>query len=273
MTGPKPKKFVKRYGQGVQRLTDLTEKFPERPSSEAIRDFRVAARRVQAMIRILPKGVRKSKRARKFKTSLGTILKTTSPIRDLDTLIGSLRIEKAFLPGDLLKSMENERSDLAAVARPPVMAFSKVKAPSLNPTQLGPKGLVRRMRRQIDAQIQSVSALLPEVTGDESMIKELHSLRKEVKKLRYVMELEDGDSPQIKTLTVWQEALGAVHDLDVAIEFLQDSRWKIPESTLVDLRRRRHSMYTRFLAIVFGSTKMLRESPIFSLSILDRSRR
>ena len=172
----------------------------------------------------------------------------------MDTLIETLQGESSSLPEGLLLSLKNERSDLAATSRPPVVAFSRVKAPSVNQSQIGPKRLTRRLRKEVDEQLQTVSSLFTEVTGSESKIEELHALRKEVKKLRYVMELTDGTASELRKLTEWQEALGGTHDLDVAISFLQASRWKVPEAALGDLSRKRHLMYVRFLGIALGSS-------------------
>jgi len=167
----------------------------------------------------------------------------------MDTLIQTIRTEKASLPAELLRSLENERSDLAATTRPSILAFAAAKAPHMDTSRINPKRLARRVRNQEDGQLQVVSTLLPEVTGDESKVKELHTLRKEVKKLRYVKELGDGSSSELKVLTEWQEALGAVHDLDVAVDYLKASRWRVPESVLEDLRHKRHSRYVHFLGI------------------------
>ena len=244
---------------------DLARKLPERPDPEAIHDLRVAARRVQAMVRVLPKGVRRSKRAREFRAAVGSLLKSTSQIRDMDTLTETLQVERTSLPGELLRSLENERSDLAATSRPVVMAFMRVRTPLLDSSQINPKKLARRLRKEVDEELQMVSTLLPEVTGSESKIKELHTLRKEVKKLRYVMELAEGTASELRNLTEWQEALGAAHDIDVAIEYLRASGWKVPESALADLGRKRHSMYIRFLGIALrSSTKVIPESMVSS---------
>ena len=247
----------------MKRLSDLTRSFPERPPSDDIHDLRVAARRVQAMVRVLPKGIRKSKRAKRFRNALESLLKSTSEVRDMDTLIETLGIEKGSLPAEVLRSLENERSDLAATTRRSILAFARAKAPPMDPSKISPKKLARRLRNQEGKQFQVMSALLPEVTGDESKVKELHTLRKEVKKLRYVKELGDGLSSELEILIQWQEALGAVHDLDVAVDYLKAGRWRIPESVLEDLRHKRHSRYVHFLGIGLGGHQR-----IFSVSAM-----
>jgi CHAD domain-containing protein len=69
-----------------------------------------------------------------------------------------------------------------------------------------------------------VVVFLRKVVKDESMIEELHILRKEVKKLRYLLELVEESPQELPMLSKWQESLGAIHDLDIAMVYLQHSR-------------------------------------------------
>ncbi|HEY8110431.1 MAG TPA: CHAD domain-containing protein, partial [Candidatus Nitrosotenuis sp.] len=64
-------------------------------------------------------------------------------------------------------------------------------------------------------------------------VEELHRLRKEYKKLRYILELtEDPESSNfIKNLKQLQDILGSIHDSDITIDFLKKlpSKYKIGE--------------------------------------------
>jgi CHAD domain-containing protein len=195
---------------------------------------------------LLPKKTRRSKRGRRFGIALTSLLKSTSQVRDLDTLMVTLETERASLPAELMRSLENERSDIAATTRPAGLAFSGVKAPYIDPSQVDSRRLTRRLGKMIRERAHRVAVLLSIVTSEESKVDELHSLRKEVKKLRYVMELGDGASSELKVLAQWQEALGAIHDLDVAIDYLRRGRWKL-EPAIEAFREKRHSIYRRFV--------------------------
>jgi CHAD domain-containing protein len=250
MAGPwiSPKRFAKRYRIGVKELSDLARSLPDRPSPDEVHRIRVAARRVQAMKGLLPKKSRRSKPGRSFGIALASFLKSTSQVRDLDTLMMTLETEKASLPSELMRSLENERSDFAATTRPASQAFSRVEAPSIDPSQVDSRRLARRLGKRIRERAHRVAVLLSIVTSDESKVDELHSLRKEVKKLRYVMELGDVASSELNVLAQWQEALGAIHDLDVAIDYLRRGRWKL-EPAIEVFRRRRHLIYRRFVSL------------------------
>lgn len=242
-----PRSFVKRYGKETEKLAQLEGGLSGRPSPEAIHDLRVTARRVQMMRRLLPKEIRKSGASRKFDLALRTLLKGTSQIRDLDTLAMTLEHEKALLPAQFLRSLDERRNVVAASARTAARLLSKASVPVVNPLQVKGKRLSGRLRKRIDKRGQVVEALLRKVLRDESSARELHSLRMEVKKLRYLLELADESPPELSVLTGWQDALGAIHDLDVAISYLQEGRWKFAKGKALDeLRQSRHSGYLQF---------------------------
>ena len=80
----------------------------------------------------------------------------------------------------------------------------------------------------------------------ESKVDELHALRLEIKKLRYLLELSEKSPPELPMVTRWQESLGAIHDLDVALRFLEESDLDLKGWALDDLRRSRHRAYAKF---------------------------
>jgi CHAD domain-containing protein len=137
-------------------------------------------------------------------------------------------------------------------------------APRLHSSQIRERRISKRLRNRIRRQGRIAAALVQEVVSDESKVPELHSLRKEVKKLRYLLELADKGSPEATVLTEWQESLGAIHDLDIAIAYLQA---KGPEymKTIRNIQRIRHTRYLGFVSKrVLGSTNALTKSKILA---------
>jgi len=86
------------------------------------------------------------------------------------------------------------------------------------------------------------------VVSNESKVKELHLLRLEVKKLRYLLELTDGKPKELAVLPKWQDNLGMIHDIDVAIAFVEDHSRAPSAQVMNELRRARHMEYGRFLS-------------------------
>lgn len=243
-----PEPFAKRYRRNAENLLKLTRDLPDDLPPETIHDLRVTVRRIQVLRRLLPKKTRRSRGSKMFDFSLKSFLKATSQIRDLDTLVITLKTGKASLPDELLRSLGDERSHAAMNVRAAMKTISKARAPAISPSQIDGKKLSRRLRRRFDARSQSVRGMLKTVLKDESKIGELHALRIAVKKLRYLLELVDKNTPESSVLAEWQGSLGLIHDLDVAEAYVQSNRWGFAkESTLRELRRRRHLGYLRFV--------------------------
>ena len=243
-----PKTFARRYRQSAKELLKPTMDLPHDLQPETIHDLRVAARRTLVMRRLLSRRTRKSPDSKIFDLSLKSLLKATSRVRDLDILTMTLGTDRASLPDDLFKSLEDERSLAATGARAAIRVISKAPPAAISPSEIDDKKLSRRLRRRVETRAQSVKDMLGAVLDDESKVKELHALRIAVKKLRYLLELADGNPPEASVVAEWQDSLGWIHDLDVAESYVQSSRWNFAkESALHELRRRRHQGYLRFV--------------------------
>jgi CHAD domain-containing protein len=252
--------YERRHRNSVRALQELVRGLPDRPSPDQVHDLRVAVRRIQATRRLLPKDLREYPDSKRFDLALKSTIRATSQLRDLDTLIETLGTQT--VPAETRISLQNQRSDLAATVRGATVSLAESPSPRLPSTQIRGRRISKRLRNRIRRQGRIAAALVQEVVSDESKVAELHSLRKEVKKLRYLLELADKGSPEAALLTEWQESLGAIHDLDVAIVYLQA---KGPEytKTVRNMQRIRHTRYLEFVnKRVLGSTSALTKSKI-----------
>ena len=241
------KSFQRRYRDGTKALLRLAGRLPERPTPDDIHDVRVTARRIQVMRKLLPKIVRESQASISYDLALKSALRSTSQLRDIDTLMDTLVAHRANLPTELLLSLENQRSDAAARAKTASSAVAETPVPDLDRSDTKGKRLSRMLRKRAKKRVSAASRLLSEVLNDESKAEELHSLRKEVKKLRYLLELDDGTSRRLPALAKWQDTLGAIHDLDVAVSYLERSRFETKPKAIQELREARHGNYVRFV--------------------------
>jgi CHAD domain-containing protein len=241
------KEFGGRYQEKTKELQELTRSLPERLTPDDIHDLRVTARRIQVMRRLLPKSIRGSQGSRRFDPLLKSILKRTSQLRDLDTLMDTLEKHRARLPKNLLTTLENQRSDVAAGAKAVWDLLAESPPPDVDPSEIKGKRLARGLRKRIRKHGRASFNLLSEVLRDESKVEELHTLRKEVKKLRYFLELSEKGAPELDVVTRWQESLGEIHDLDVAVSFLQKSEFDLKGWAVDELRRERHRKYLKFI--------------------------
>jgi len=178
------KEFERRYRAEAKELLGLASGLSDRPTSEEIHDLRVATRRIQVMRRLLPRSVRASQTSRRFDLLLKSVLKRTSQLRDLDTLMATLDDHRASLPGTLLVRLQNQRSDAAAGAKAVCEVLAGSPPPEIDGSEINGKKISRRLRKRARKHGQAAAELLPSILEDESKVAELHSLRLEVKKLR-----------------------------------------------------------------------------------------
>jgi len=235
------------YRERTKALLELAADLPARPTPDQIHDLRVTARRLQMMRRLLPREARGSQSFKSYGLALKSVLRATSQLRDLDTLMDTLGSHKANLPGDLLVALENQRSDAAARARAATDVLAEAPAPDFDSYRLRGKRLTKRLKRRVRKSRDSASELMVQVLRDESKVKELHALRKEVKKMRYLLELADGSPSQLPSLTKWQESLGAIHDLDVAIVYVERGLAESKGRAILELKRARNSKYLKLV--------------------------
>ena len=241
------KSLQRRYREDTRTLLRLAKRLPERPVPDDIHDLRVAVRRIQVIRGLLPKTVRDSQASKSFELVLKSTLRSTSELRDIDTLTDTLRSHKANLPPQLLVSLENRRSDAAARARAESSVIAETPAPDLDLSGIKGKRLSSRLRKRAKKRNAIASRLLNGVLDDESKVEELHALRKEVKKLRYLLELANGGSNKLSMLTKWQDSLGAIHDFDVAMSYLEKSHFETKPKAIDELRMARHTNYLKFV--------------------------
>lgn len=257
-----PTSFLRRYGDRTKALVELSGNLPDRPRPEQIHDLRVTIRRIQVMKGLLPGHLRRSLSFRRFDLVLKGTLKATSQLRDLDTLMDTFEQNKGEIPEQLMITLSNQRSDAAARATAAAELIGETPPPDFEPDAIRGKRTSRRLRRRIKKRSQIVTSVLRQVLRDETKVAELHTLRKEVKKLRYLLELVDETPIELAVLTRWQSSLGAIRDLDVAIAYLNYSNLDLKTSGIVrELDRARHSKYLNFVREYrTDSMETLRES-------------
>jgi CHAD domain-containing protein len=242
------KEFGRRYREKAKELLDIASGLSDRPTPNEIHDLRVTGRRIQVMRRLLPRRSRMSHTSRRFDLLLKSVLKRTSQLRDLDTLMSTISEHKGSLPNGLLVSLGNQRSDAAASAKAACDVLAESPPPDVDPSEVKGRMLSKRLRKRARKRGREAAELLSEVLVDESRVDELHALRIEVKKLRYLLELSEKSPPELTVVTRWQESLGAVHDLDVAMRFLQGSDLELKGWAMDELHRSRHRSYLKFVS-------------------------
>ena len=263
------KSLVKGYAERTGAVLKIAADLPDRPSPDEIHDLRVAARRIRVMRGLMPRSIRVSPDSKRLDLALRSVLKSTSQLRDMDTLVDTLKSHKGNLPAGLLVRLENQRSDFALRAKATIGALTEVQVPELDASKLRGKPLSRRFRKRVQKHSKNASSLLTQVLNDESKLVDLHSLRKEVKKMRYLLELAAKTQARLASLAKWQDSLGAIHDLDVAIAYLKGVGAGTGRGAIPELQRARHSNYLAFVrAYGTDQTQALGEGSVPSAGAL-----
>jgi len=234
----------------------LRDQTPER-----VHDLRTAARRLLAVIELLPKSVRNEKRVRKYSIRIQKLINVNAKVRDLDIIITRVALRKnVFEYAKLAKTLENTRQTSLKPVVDSVSSFSESKQPSVHARDLSNADARKRYNKTTKRLSSTISKRLPIVLQDASNKRELHKLREDSRMLRYTIEL----SLEKKSLTIlpilrsWQETLGLIHDSDIVIDYLQNEDESPEVRDLIrDERTERNKNYERFASIAAKSAPKL----------------
>jgi CHAD domain-containing protein len=199
---------------------------------EGIHQMRVAGRRLRTVLSLVaqkPDG----RRVRRARRTIKALVRAAAPARDRDVCLALFDEQRAAVgaaPGDvagLRRRLAAARSrsrrrmrdvvldqDIAALRRDlrVVLGTAETAAPAV----------LTRIREARDLGGEALLAGL-EALGDRFDADELHDLRRQVRRLRYVAEAADelgGESKASKRLKRLQEQLGDIHDPAVLAAWL-----------------------------------------------------
>jgi CHAD domain-containing protein len=213
--------------------------------SEFLHDLRVATRRTRSAMSQL-KGVFEPEELEPFKEGFGWIGKVTGPMRDMDVYLLQFPEYKASLPSAVRDDLDpfhdflvkhQQEAQQALVKRlnsPHFRKLLKSWRTWLNqPVPKKPKAPngLRPITGLSDQRIRKVYAKVMKEGGainPDSPPECLHDLRKDCKKLRYLMEFFQSLYPKpeirwlIKEMKVLLDNLGEFQDLQVQAESLED---------------------------------------------------
>lgn len=191
------------------------------PDEKNVHDLRTITRRVLAAVQVLPKKIRTGKEVAEYAASLEKLMKMNAKTRDLDIVMAKLKKRSQSNEyATLLKSLEK----LRASSLQPGLKFAKMLESDLAlPVRLkdvSGSDLDKRFAKVTEKYVSRMEDRLPTVVGSPDQKKELHLLREDVRKLRYILDLADQNSlrGQLATLRSWQDVLGEIHDSDVFIK-------------------------------------------------------
>jgi CHAD domain-containing protein len=268
--------YLDKSERNIQRVSNKLDDYIKEPNEENIHDIRKAIRRLEASYRSLPsKKVRKKRVIREYTEYSKKLFSINSQIRDFD-IIG----EKLFsdenptqqvtinsIKGSLFKRRKTKLNEAISFA----LELRKLRVPKLTKKiKIPNKRSKKRFSKMIGKFATRIEHNLPIVINDREKVTELHELRKDCKKLRYLLELlpdnsgrdqkserDDYVSKLIEKLEKVQDLLGIIHDYDTIIAYLNRRKRTGSRSTQINLilakiNRERQNKYEEFLKFLNG---------------------
>jgi CHAD domain-containing protein len=227
----KPQQLAKAFNRNVETLEERAKKFLETSDPANTQALRKATARLRTSYAVLPKSVRKSPGFKRYLRASRKLSKATGKLRDIDTIgawtnsVSDLRDRKTF--GSDLSRIRNVNIKEAAKA---AKKLTKLKSPSIDAHDLSPSAVSNRVR-DVQARLSKKVDEEFEEFLETQEVEVMHSLRKDAKRLRHLIELSrEGGSPAVlERLRSVQDNLGAIRDHDLVIDYLR-SRIKLTSS-------------------------------------------
>ena len=268
--------YLDKSERNIQRVSNKLDDYIKEPNEENIHDIRKAIRRLEASYRSLPsKKVRKKRVIKEFTEYSKKLFSINSQIRDFDIIGEKLSSDENPAQQDTIKSIKGlvfkQRKIKLNEAIYFALELRKLRVPKLTKKiKISNKRSKKRFSKMIGKFATRIEHNLPIVVNDNEKVTELHELRKDCKKLRYLLELlpdnsgrdqrserDDYVSKLIEKLEKLQDILGIIHDYDTMIAYLNQrkrtrSRSTQVHSILAKINRERHNKYDEFVKLLNG---------------------
>jgi CHAD domain-containing protein len=229
--------YKQRFRQNVRRVGRRLDAYlADQGTENSIHDVRTSIRRLDVSFSLLPKKLhkRKNRQIKKYRK----FFKANSNARDLDIIRGKIAALAEGAPGaeKLLGQLQKKRKAELGRAGKLGRSLKKMQPVQLDSSSSIPAGkLESRIDRAAGKLGVKINEAFPVVLSDSSKVEELHRLRKDCKKLRYILEMVPpaGRKKYERAVSLalaleeLQDLLGAIRDSDITIEYLQGSRTKV----------------------------------------------
>ena len=270
-----PKEFVNICERNISRVNNKLDDYLTHQDEKNIHDIRTSVRRLDACYRTLPKKLQGRKPMKEFVKKSKDLFRVNSQIRDFDIiteLIGKNNTEHG-IRNRVVLNFENRRAQKLENAKVIAVRLRKLPLPKVKKKSVPKAKLTKRFNKLISKLGGRIQLNLPLVTTDPDKVAELHELRKDCKKLRYLLELVSHDnssgniiSKMEEELQNMQDLLGAIHDCDATVVYLKRQKRQKTNEIIEDIVQERKKRYENFLAH-FKSNIMNNKHSSFMLGI------
>jgi len=201
------KEYLNKSERNIQRVNNKLDDYLKAPNEEHIHDIRTSIRRLRASYQSLPKSIRNKKKIKKFVAKSKELFSINSKVRDYDIIFEMLseymssekapKHEQQQLSqssraiSNLLKSLETVRNRELTESKTLAVELRKLSVPKLgdNNINISEKKLKKRFNNVVGKLANTIEKNYPVVLSSSKRLIELHEMRKDCKKLRYLLEL------------------------------------------------------------------------------------
>ncbi|MDQ6722758.1 MAG: CHAD domain-containing protein [Thermoproteota archaeon] len=272
--------FFDNYIHNIQKVDNRLDEYIKDPNEKNIHDMRTAIRRLEASYISSPKQIRKRKII-EYVIKSKHLFAINSEIRDFDIILekltkeGQLDIQQLEqIEKSIIKSKNRKLKKALSIARD----LRKVNAPHLDnynnkyDLSILQKKITKRYNKIVSKFANKIEKNIPIVISSSEKLDELHEVRKDSKKLRYLLELllnnrdryegnidknsvkgENNHSNEqnvgnlIEQLKKIQDMLGNTRDYDITIAYLKQHDRQKNVVTKMNLILQRKNKYDQFV--------------------------
>ncbi len=274
--------FIDNYIHNIQKVDKRLDEYIKDPDEENIHDIRTAIRRLEASYSASPKQIRK-KRIKKYVDNSKHLFKLNSEIRDFDIIVEKLNKEGQMDKQQLVilnKTIKRSKNKKLGKALSIAIELRKLNVPHLNNDNnfyergIMQKKLIKRYNNVVGKFVCRMERNFPIVINNSEKIDELHEIRKDSKKLRYLLELvlsnKDGNKGNIdkndvidkndhgdnhdvnfllEKLEKIQDMLGNIHDYDITTAYLKGHNSHdsfTAENNIAMIRKNKYEQFVQY---------------------------
>ena len=260
--------FLTKLHESIERLNSRTKAYIKNPNDKHIHDVRTSVRRFNATFLSLPKKYRTGPiLLSEYNQIANKFFKVNSKIRDYDIIVQKLNNYTQSSQRDLvIDSIKKDRQLNLEKAKTIAISLKDLGSNKvIDKMNITEKELQKRYNKVISSFISKIELNFPIVITNALKIEELHQLRKDCKKMRYMLELlpeDNTDAIELKKIfEKIQDHLGCIHDFDITIYYLRslEPNREIQEIINTETENRRLK-YAEFLNFSKRRLQLTRDS-------------
>ena len=218
--------YLIKLHENSRRLNRKTDHYINDPNEKNIHDIRTSIRRFNAAVSTLPRKYREEPLLLEYSKIANKLFKVNSEIRDSDIIL--IKLEKFSsspqrnMVTDTLKQTRQAKLENAKTM---AQNLKNLNSNMINGIGVTENELQKRYSKILSKLISRIDDAFPIVLTNPLKLEELHELRKDCKKIRYMLELVEKDDKNaaslIRILEKVQDILGSIHDSDATIIYLR----------------------------------------------------